>query len=138
MSSPTCRDMSATFPAKVWVVGAFFAGRNAPALGGILNQQGVGSSTWIFSVTSHPPKFVENKPMVMGTVVSELISLNYTAMDLQHNMHPLKEEAEGNINIRGFAQWGGKRVSPAATYVAATRLSDGMYHGVKPSDPSWQ
>ncbi len=29
----------------VWVVGAVFANRNAPALGGILNQQGVGSST---------------------------------------------------------------------------------------------
>ena len=29
----------------VWVVGAVFADRNAPALGGILNQQGVASST---------------------------------------------------------------------------------------------
>jgi hypothetical protein len=29
----------------VWVLGAVFADRNAPALGGILNQQGVGSST---------------------------------------------------------------------------------------------
>ena len=29
----------------VWVVGAVFADRNAPALGGILNQQGVGNST---------------------------------------------------------------------------------------------
>ena len=29
----------------VWVVGAVFADRNAPALDGILNQQGVGSST---------------------------------------------------------------------------------------------
>ncbi len=28
----------------VWVVGAVFANRNAPALGGILNQQGVGNS----------------------------------------------------------------------------------------------
>ncbi len=28
-----------------WVVGAVFADRNAPALGGILNQQGVGNST---------------------------------------------------------------------------------------------
>jgi len=28
----------------VWVVGAVFADRNAPALGGILNQQGVGNS----------------------------------------------------------------------------------------------
>jgi hypothetical protein len=27
---------------NVWVVGAVFADRNAPALGGILNQQGVG------------------------------------------------------------------------------------------------
>ena len=27
----------------VWVVGAVFANRNAPALGGILNQQGVGN-----------------------------------------------------------------------------------------------
>ena len=30
----------------VWVVGAVFADRNAPALGGILNQQGVGNSTY--------------------------------------------------------------------------------------------
>jgi len=29
----------------VWVVGAFFADRNAPVPGGILNQQGVGNST---------------------------------------------------------------------------------------------
>jgi hypothetical protein len=29
----------------VWVLGAVFADRNAPALGGILNQQGVSSST---------------------------------------------------------------------------------------------
>ncbi len=29
----------------VWVVGVVFADRNAPALGGILNQQGVGSLT---------------------------------------------------------------------------------------------
>ena len=29
----------------VWVVGAVFADQNAPALGGILNQQGVGNST---------------------------------------------------------------------------------------------
>jgi hypothetical protein len=29
----------------VWVEGAVFADRNAPALGGILNQQGVGSLT---------------------------------------------------------------------------------------------
>ena len=29
----------------VWVVGAVFADRNAPALGGILNQQVVGNST---------------------------------------------------------------------------------------------
>jgi hypothetical protein len=29
----------------VWVVGAVFADRNTPALGGILNQQGVGNST---------------------------------------------------------------------------------------------
>ena len=29
----------------VWVVGAAFANQNAPALGGILNQQGVGNST---------------------------------------------------------------------------------------------
>ena len=29
----------------VWVVGAVFANRNAPALCGILNQQGVGNST---------------------------------------------------------------------------------------------
>ncbi len=28
----------------VWVVGVVFADRNAPALGGILNQQGVGNS----------------------------------------------------------------------------------------------
>jgi len=28
----------------VWVVGVIFADRNAPALGGILNQQGVGNS----------------------------------------------------------------------------------------------
>ncbi len=28
-----------------WVVGAVFADRNAPALGGILNQQGAGNST---------------------------------------------------------------------------------------------
>ena len=28
-----------------WVVGAVFADRNAPALGGILNQQGVGNLT---------------------------------------------------------------------------------------------
>ncbi len=30
----------------VWVVGAVFANRNAPVLGRILNQQGVGSSTF--------------------------------------------------------------------------------------------
>ena len=30
----------------VWVAGAVFADRNAPALGRILNQQGVGSSTY--------------------------------------------------------------------------------------------
>ena len=30
----------------VWVLGAVFADRNAPALGGILNQQGVRNSTW--------------------------------------------------------------------------------------------
>jgi len=29
----------------VWVMGAFFVDRNAPAQGGILNQQGVGNST---------------------------------------------------------------------------------------------
>jgi len=29
----------------IWVAGAVFADRNAPALGGILNQQGVGNST---------------------------------------------------------------------------------------------
>jgi hypothetical protein len=29
----------------VWVVGAVFVDQNAPALGGILNQQGVGNST---------------------------------------------------------------------------------------------
>jgi len=33
------------FLSAVWVVGAVFADRNAPALGGILNQQGVGNST---------------------------------------------------------------------------------------------
>ena len=32
----------------VWVVGAVFADRNAPALGGILNQQGVGNSTMVY------------------------------------------------------------------------------------------
>jgi hypothetical protein len=31
----------------VWVVGAVFAIQNAPALGGILGQQGVGSSTMV-------------------------------------------------------------------------------------------
>ncbi len=31
----------------VWVVGADFADRNAPALGGILNQQGVGILTGV-------------------------------------------------------------------------------------------
>ena len=36
----------------VWVVGAVFADRNAPALGGILTQQGVGSSTIISKVLS--------------------------------------------------------------------------------------
>jgi len=30
---------------SVWVVGAVFANQNAPALGGILNQQGVGNLT---------------------------------------------------------------------------------------------
>jgi len=33
----------------VWVVGAVFADWNAPALGRILNQQGVGNSTVLFS-----------------------------------------------------------------------------------------
>ena len=33
----------------VWVVGAVFAGWNAPALGRILNQQGVGNSTIVSS-----------------------------------------------------------------------------------------
>ncbi len=32
---------------SVWVVGAVFANQNAPALGGILNQQGVGNSTGV-------------------------------------------------------------------------------------------
>ena len=38
----------------VWVVRAVFADRNAPALCGILNQQGVGNSTcmWVLEVTS--------------------------------------------------------------------------------------
>ena len=33
----------------VWVVGAVFADQNAPAIGGILKQQGVGNSrcTWL-------------------------------------------------------------------------------------------
>jgi len=33
---------------SIWVVGAVFADRNAPALGRILNQQGVGNSTEIY------------------------------------------------------------------------------------------
>ncbi len=41
----------------VWVVGAVFADRNAPALGGILNQQGVGNSTCNVPNSHHiPPK----------------------------------------------------------------------------------
>jgi len=33
-----------------WVVGAVFAERNAPELGGILNQQGFGNSTGEYSL----------------------------------------------------------------------------------------
>jgi len=33
------------FLSAVWVVGAVFADKNAPVLGGILNQQGVGNLT---------------------------------------------------------------------------------------------
>jgi hypothetical protein len=39
---------------SVWVVGAVFADRNAPALGGILNQQGVRSSTRFTYVNLKP------------------------------------------------------------------------------------
>jgi hypothetical protein len=36
----------------VWVLGAVFADQNTPALGGILNQQGVGSSTRVMGYTN--------------------------------------------------------------------------------------
>jgi hypothetical protein len=36
----------------VWLVGAVFANWNAPALGGVLNQQEVGSSTQVCSIGS--------------------------------------------------------------------------------------
>ncbi len=42
----------------VWVVGAVFDDRNAPALGGILNQQGVGNST-LGAVAQQPTLWVE-------------------------------------------------------------------------------
>ncbi len=41
----------------VWVVRAVFADRNAPALGGILNQQGVGNSTTMASHNMVDPGF---------------------------------------------------------------------------------
>jgi hypothetical protein len=44
----------------VWVVGAVFADRNAPALGGILNQQGVGNSTVLSGRTLHPNMIPHN------------------------------------------------------------------------------
>jgi hypothetical protein len=46
----------------VWVLGAVFADRNAPALGGTLNQQGVGNSTGDSRVKSNTtPQDVEGK-----------------------------------------------------------------------------
>ena len=43
----------------VWVVGVVFADRNAPALGGILNQQGFGNTTGgVFGEKTHPPHFL--------------------------------------------------------------------------------
>ena len=43
LSNPALTDI--LLLSTVWVVGAVFVNRNAPALGGILNQQGVSSST---------------------------------------------------------------------------------------------
>jgi len=45
----------------VWVVGAVFADRNAPALGGILNQQGVGNSTVTLLGSNVPRQLVSKK-----------------------------------------------------------------------------
>jgi hypothetical protein len=41
----------------VWVVGVVFADRNAPGLGRILNQQGVGNWTGVFAATQHSLSF---------------------------------------------------------------------------------
>jgi hypothetical protein len=45
----------------VWVVGAVFADRNAPALGGIFNQQGLGSLTRIFYSDVYGPSIKQSK-----------------------------------------------------------------------------
>jgi hypothetical protein len=42
----------------VWVVGAVFADRNAQALGGILNQQGVGNSTLMCPIDDSETEFI--------------------------------------------------------------------------------
>ncbi len=44
----------------VWVLGAVFANRNAQALGGILNQQGVGSLTSGDCLSDHLPRIIVN------------------------------------------------------------------------------
>jgi len=44
----------------VWVLGAVFANRNAQALGGILNQQGVGSLTRGDCLSDHLPRIIVN------------------------------------------------------------------------------
>ena len=45
----------------VWVVGAVFADRNAPALGGLLNQQGVGNLTVTLLRSNVPRQLVSKK-----------------------------------------------------------------------------
>ena len=49
----------------VWVVGAVFADRNAPALGGILNQQGVGNSTIVCALRHSVQDYSIYKPSML-------------------------------------------------------------------------
>jgi len=71
----------------VWVVGAVFADRNAPALGGIFNQQGVGNSTMCmvdFSDRDRRSNLV--LPLRFGQGIKPPRRPNFA-----QNMHPIKQ-----------------------------------------------
>ena len=58
----------------VWVVGAVFADRNAPALGGIFNQQGVDNSTGVGRFCYLMTRFnLANMPRLVSPNLMELL-----------------------------------------------------------------